>query len=218
MDEETLKAIASQLRMPQGHYGKQVGEKMNAGNVHINNSAIEMLQLMPFNTVLEIGMGNGYFVKDIVSVDPSIRYTGCDFSELMVEEARKLNEKFIKAGQVEFHVASADKVPAADEVFDKVLTVNTLYFWDEPEVVLSEIKRVLKKKGQIVIAVRPKSVMVKYPFVKYGFNTFSKSDLINLLSKNHFEVISILEKEEPEQEVNGEMVKVETLIVCGQKE
>ena len=43
MDEETLKAIAGQLRQPTGEYAIQVGEKMNEGNLHINLTLLKLL-------------------------------------------------------------------------------------------------------------------------------------------------------------------------------
>ena len=217
MDEETLKSIAEQLRKPAGEYAVKVGEKMNEGNLHINLYTIEALNLAPDNNVLEIGMGNGFFVKDILSANDFIRYTGCDFSEVMVDEASKINEEYVKAGTAKFCVANAEQLPFNDEEFDKVFTVNTIYFWTDPSLVLSEIKRVLKPKGQVIISIRPKAVMQYYPFVKYGFEMFNKAELTDLLRQNDFNITDIIEREEPEQEIAGEKMSVETLIVCAEK-
>ena len=217
MDDETLKLIAQQLRKPQGEYAIHTGEKMNEGNLYINLFTIEALKLEAADNVLEIGMGNGFFVKNILSVHDSVKYAGCDFSEIMVGEACKYNERFIETGQAKFFLASADKLPFGDEAFDKIFSINTIYFWDDPALVLSEIWRVLKPKGQIIISIRPQSVMEHYAFAKFGFNMFSKEDLANLLSKSNFKVMTILEKEEPEQEITGTKMKVETLLICAQK-
>lgn len=217
MDEDALKRIAAQLRQPHGEFAAQVAERMNEGNLHINLNTIEALKPAKDDNILEIGMGNGFFVKNILSHANTIKYTGCDFSEIMVDEARKLNQKFVRTGQARFYFASADNLPFGNEVFDKIFTINTIYFWADPQLVLTEIKRVLKSKGQIIIAVRPKSVMESYPFVKYGFAMFDKTDLEDLLVANKFEVTSVIEKEEPAQEINGQKLAVETLIVCATK-
>jgi ubiquinone/menaquinone biosynthesis C-methylase UbiE len=217
MDEDALKRIAGQLRKPHGEFAIQVGERMNEGNLHINLNTIEALNPEKGDNILEIGMGNGFFVKDILSRDSTIRYTGCDFSEIMVDEARRQNQKFVRCGQAQFYLASADELPFDNQKFDKIFTVNTIYFWADPPAVLSEIRRVLKPKGQILIAVRPKSIMQHYPFVKYGFAMFNKTDLSTLLTNNSFTVTSILEKEEPAQEINGEKLAVETLLIRAEK-
>jgi len=216
-EPNTFQLIAEQLKKPAGEMGKQVGEKMNAGNQLINEWTIEKLNPSPNDKILEIGMGNGGFVNGILSVDPSIIYYGCDISELMIEEASKLNERLIDKKQAEFILATADYLPFEDASFNKVFTVNTIYFWDDPSKELSEIHRVLENNGKLVISVRPKSIMLTYPFSQYGFKLFSKDDLVKLLSDNHFRIIETIEKTEPDQEVNGNIIKVESLIVSAER-
>lgn len=217
MDEETIKSIAAQLRQPHGEYAIEVGQKMNEGNRHINLNTIEALRLQANDNVLEIGMGNGFFVKNILSVDNSIRYAGCDFSEAMVEESRKHNEGFIRSARAEFHLASAENLPFANETFTKTFTINTVYFWENPPAILTELRRVLKPKGEIIISVRPKSVMEHYPFTKYGFNLFDEDALIDLLSANGFKVLNTLEKDEPDQDIIEEKMKTKTLLIRAEK-
>lgn len=127
MDEAALQNIAQQLRQPHGEFARQVGEIMNAGNGYINRSAIEALQAQPGDQVLEIGMGNGFFVRELLAADPTVQYTGADFSEVMVEEANQRNAGLIENGQVYFRLASAGPLPFAAEVFHTVFTVNTVY-------------------------------------------------------------------------------------------
>jgi ubiquinone/menaquinone biosynthesis C-methylase UbiE len=217
MNEETLKAIAAQLRRPEGEAGLQVGKKMNEGNSHINLFTIAALDPQPHEHILEIGMGNGFFVKDILSIHESIRYTGCDFSEAMVEEAKKINKSFVLGGRAAFYSGSADNMPFDDSVFDAVFTVNTIYFWDDIPKVLADIRRVLKPSGRLVVSVRPRGVMELYPFTKYGFKMFSKNDLADVISKNRFRIKEVLEKKEPDQQINGKTVVVESLIVVAEK-
>ena len=213
MNEETLKSIAAQLRKPEGEYAVQIGEFMNNGNLLINLNAIENLKLNDGAQILEIGMGNGFFVKNILSFGDSVKYSGCDYSEIMVNESLNRNEEFVLNGRAVFFQADAENLPFENESFDKVMSVNTLYFWENPEAFLAEIRRILKPEGRIVIGIRPKRTMEKYPFVKYGFNMFSKDDIVNLLSDNFFKVESIIEQIEPEQEYEGEKLIVENLVV-----
>ena len=213
MTEEEIKMVAKQLRKPQGEFATEIGKKMNEGNLQINKYAIAELNTQPGETILEIGMGNGFFVKDIVSIDNSINYYGCDFSEDMINQASMLNEQFVKNGQVQFHLSNANKLPLENASINKVLTINTLYFWDDTTVVLNELKRVLKPAGEVVIAIRPKDAMETYPVTKYGFNTFSAKDLEDLLTKNGFTLQNTLEVEEKEMEFLDGTMKDEFVIV-----
>ncbi len=124
MDEQTLKEIAKQLRQPSGEFATQVGQKMNEGNLHINLNTIEALNLQKGDHILEIGMGNGFFVKNILSTDHSIKYTGCDISEAMVAESSKQNETWIASGQAHFQLADANELPFDPSSFNKVFSIN----------------------------------------------------------------------------------------------
>lgn len=217
MNEEQLKQIAAQLRQPHGEMAHEVSGRMNTSNHHMNLFAIQTLDPQPGDVILEIGMGNGFFVKDILSADQSISYIGCDFSEAMVTEATELNTAYVNNGQARFQLASADALPFSAESFDKIFTVNTIYFWDNPTGVLDEMKRVLKQDGQLLIALRSKSVMESYPFTQYGFIMYNADDLNTLLSENGFKITRILEEYEPDQEINGETISVSSMIVCAEK-
>jgi len=217
MDESTLRSIAAQLRKPEGEYAIQVGERMNEGNRDINLYTIEALELKAGDKILEIGMGNGFFVKDILSVDESITYAGCDYSAIMVEEANKINEGFVANKRAAFYVADAGKLPFADNSFDKTFTINTIYFWDEPATVLAELRRVLMPGGQLIVAIRPKHTMVDLPFTQYGFTLYTKDELQALLLANGFKVIDTIERIEPAAEMSGEKFPMEGLLVIAQK-
>jgi ubiquinone/menaquinone biosynthesis C-methylase UbiE len=208
-----FKAVAEQLRKPDGEFGKQVGAKMNDGNWHINRYTLDALNLKPNDNLLELGMGNGFFVKEIFAAENTVGYTGCDFSETMVEEALRLNEVFVKAGQAEFILASGANLPFPDETFDTVFTVNTLYFWTNPAQELAEIRRVLKPEGTLLLAIRPGSVMKNLPFTSYGFRLYEKEEVAELLIMNGYTVVDFIEKKEPEQTMNGAVVPMETLLV-----
>ena len=217
MSEEFFKVSAEQLRQPHGDLAIQVGEKMNEINIHIHHNTFDALHIATNDSILEIGMGNGFFVKDLFEINPDITYVGCDFSEKMVEESTKNNAQLIADGKVAFHFANAAKLPLHDAAVNKIFTINTLYFWDNPAAVLRELHRVLQSKGQLTITIRPKEIMQHYPFVKYGFTLYAKEDVVDLLNNNHFSVINILEKNEPDMEVNGEKMPTATLLVTAEK-
>jgi ubiquinone/menaquinone biosynthesis C-methylase UbiE len=216
MTEEELKFFASQLRKPHGEFATTIVHKMNVGNKLINTTAIEALALEPNDTVLEIGMANGLYVNAIVEAASSIHYVGCDFSEEMIRQANHLNQHYVQQGRAAFILSNADELPFQEDSFTKLFTVNTLYFWEDPVETLKEFSRVLQPNGKLVVAIRPKASMELYPFVKYGFTKYSREELEVLLGANGFVVTNVIEKEELEQEISGQKVKVELVIVCAE--
>jgi ubiquinone/menaquinone biosynthesis C-methylase UbiE len=217
MDEIQLQQIAQQLRKPDGDDGIKTGEMMNQGNKLINEYAIEKLDPVQGDTILEIGMGNGYFIKDIVNHDPSISYTGIDYSATMVAAAKEWNKEMI-GKQVQVLQGVANNIPFGGDQFTKAIGINILYFWEDPRVELAEIRRVLKPGGKLILGIRPKHAMQKMPFTRYGFTMYSKEELVSLLTDNLFFVTEAFEVEEPAFEMGGNTIVPETLIVTAMKQ
>jgi ubiquinone/menaquinone biosynthesis C-methylase UbiE len=217
MDENTAREMAAQLRKPEGEAGLKTAAMMSQGNAHMNRAAIGVVNPSPNDNILELGMANGSFINEIVSVHPSIQYTGVDFSETMVYEASRLNGEWIGKGQVNLVFASASNLPFFEDNFNKVFTVNTIYFWDNESKVLAELSRVLAPGGRLIISIRPRHQMEKYPFTRFGFRMYSGEEVASLLKSAGFIDIETFENREPSLEINGETYTMENVVVTGTK-
>lgn len=107
----TPKELAEHLRQPNGETGTQVGLQMNKSNRHICLNSYQIVNPQNGNHVLEIGMGNGFFVKNLNNMANNLKYTDVDFSTTMVKEANLLNKELIDIGTVIFEEALIDKLP-----------------------------------------------------------------------------------------------------------
>jgi SAM-dependent methyltransferase len=216
MDEATLQVIASQLRKPEGVAGIETALQMNRSNRLMNVFAFEAVAPAPGEQILEICMGNGEFVETLTRNDPSIHYVGLDYSQTMIDEAAKRNEELVRSGQAQFVYATADAIPFPDGTFDKIVGVNTIYFWD-PDKELQELYRVLKPGGKLVLGIRAKDIMSRLPFTEYGFILYSPEDLRLVLERNGYTVAGLEVKQEPAYEFEGEQKKLETIVATAQK-
>lgn len=216
MDSARLQQIASQLRQPQGQGGIEVGRMMNANNEFINRRAIRQLAVQAGDRILELGPGNGYFARDIVGVDASVRYVGCDLSLVMVEQANQINADLVQADQARFVERTSSRLPFDDASFDKLLTVNTLYFWEDPAAELAEIRRVLVPGGLLVIGIRPRWVMEQMAFVTYGFTLYEPEQAGSLLTSNGFILTNLIVEREADQVFFQKTIAMEMALVCGQ--
>ena len=98
--------------------------------------------------VLEIGCGNGYTLNLLQPRFPSYNFTGLDFSEDLLAIARDRNLK-----SVEFVQGDARKLQFEDESFDVVYTercIINLLNWEEQQLALNEMHRVLRKGGYLL--------------------------------------------------------------------
>lgn len=209
--------LAKQLRQPEGETGKEVGLQMNKGNKYICLNTYKVLAPGNNNRILEIGMGNGFFVQDLIQMAEGLSYTGLDFSPIMVEEAKKLNQDLIKAGKVDFIQASVEQLPLQDQSYDCITTTNTIYFWPQPEQNIMELHRVLKPGGKVLIGYRAKSFMDKLELTQFGFTKYTQNDVEALLAKTGFTQITTELIAEPEMDFGGSRFSMEGLYTTGIK-
>ncbi|MET3538638.1 class I SAM-dependent methyltransferase [Chryseobacterium limigenitum] len=201
MEKDELKILAQNLANPQGEKGKEIGEMMNATNIGMTLESIKTLLIEDDEHILEIGHGNAGHLKSILNVANNLKYTGIDISKTMHHEAINLNKKF--ESQADFVLYEGKKLPFEDEIFDKIFTVNTVYFWKEPVEFLNEIYRVLKDKGTFVLTFGQRDFMEKLPFTQFDFTLYNTDEMVETVSKSHFKIMRISEKEEEVKSKTG---------------
>lgn len=206
MEEKDLKILAQNLANPQGEKGVEIGEMMNATNIGMTLESIKILLIEDDEHILEIGHGNAGHLKSILNKAKDLTYTGIDISETMRKEAQNLNTEF--KSQADFILYEGRKLPFEDEVFDKIFTVNTVYFWDNPVEFLNEIYRVLKNTGTFVLTFAQRDFMEKLPFTKFNFTLYNNDEMEELISESRFKRMKISEKEEEIKSKTGdELIK-----------
>lgn len=183
------KLFAKQLRKPTGNIGKHVGNVMNDINLFMNTFTFNCMNISNNDKILEIGFGNGSFIRTILGKANNISYRGVELSKTMLEEATIVNQSYINDGVVELKLANVYDMPFENEFFDKVVTVNTIYFFEDIEIAIKEIYRVLAKGGILCISMRSKEKFQNVSFAKYFPNIFDYKELENILKNNRFEDI-----------------------------
>ena len=110
---------------------------------------LKELALTPDDYLLEIGCGGGALLK--TALQSGCRAVGIDHSTEMVHLARELNREAMATGQLEIIESAADKLPFSSDRFTCAIMTGVLGFLSDPVQVLSEMRRVLKKNGRIVL-------------------------------------------------------------------
>ena len=210
--------MAHQLRNPEGETGVQMGLQMNKGNRYICMNTYLELNPRPGSKVLEIGMGNGFFVKDLLNLAEDLHYSGIDYSRTMVKAAIEINKDLIEKGNVSFAHASITNIPFEDDTFDYVTTTNTIYFWPDPMKDITELARVMKPEGKLVIAYRSREFLNQVELTKYGFSKFGQEEVEHLLERSGFKRVNTSVIKEPEPvKLNGKVIELEGLFTTGIK-
>ena len=198
--------IEKQLSCPTGDFGIKVAENMNISNINMTLKTIETLSIQNQDSVLELGHGNCAHLSELLNNAKNINYTGLDISETMIAEAQKNNASLMKNHQIKFVHYDGAKIPFLDQSFSKIMTINTLYFWEAPVFMLNELYRVLAEGGTCAISFAHKEFMMKLPYVGEKFRLYSIDDVYELVELSPFEVSGVETYTEDVQSKTDEVV------------
>jgi SAM-dependent methyltransferase len=178
---------ARQLSQPAGLLGKLMGRGMAVDNRLLIEWTLEVLEIQPTDSVLEIGFGPGVSIRKAVDLASRGWVAGIELSATMVEEAKRLNAPAIAAGRAELRQGNADALPYPDDRFDRAFAVNVHYFWKDPLTALREIRRVMRPGGRIALGFIDKEGLEKQKFARTGLLTlYNGEDTTRLLAEAGF--------------------------------
>ena len=181
-------ALGAQLRHPSGAFGSLVGWLMALVNEVPNRLAVDALNLGPRESVLELGFGPGWGLRNIAERIRGARVYGVDQSARMLEQARRMNEVAVSSGRMVLVQGPFSPLPWIDRMFDKVLLVNVVYFFDSDGRDMSEVYRVLRSGGRTVIYVTSRETMRKWPFAgPETHKLYDRNELLDLLVEAGFQ-------------------------------
>lgn len=134
-----------QFGKPEGKTGVFLGRIMAVSNRKMHKAVMSYMKTP--ERVLEIGTGTGSQLEMLSRKFTGAELFGIDISEDMVTATKKrLGTK------AKISLGSIEQTDFEDGFFDTVITTDTCYFWKDTAKVLSEIGRILKTDGRLIIA------------------------------------------------------------------
>lgn len=133
------------------------------------------------NRLLELGCGNGKLWKENRIDLRNREIFLSDISEGMVEEVRnKLGTDF------NCIVADAEKIPFKDEYFDSIIANHVLFYLNDLDLGLKEIRRVLKPNGILYCSTYGKNHMKEITEIVQNFDS-----RINLSNHSLYDIFGL---------------------------
>lgn len=182
--------LARQLGYPSGIFGRLLMRLLNSGNAVMNDLTFSQLNLQPQDSVLEIGFGGGYLLEKISASKIPKAIVGIDPQADVLKLGNQKFKQQIKRGYIELKQASGENLPYENETFNKICTVNTVYFWSDPIVILNECWRVLKSQGKLIICYNSPAFIQQAKLTQHGFKTYEPKALESLLQNCGFTEVS----------------------------
>lgn len=129
-----------------GEYDKFM---QDTGHTHAKIRILEKIKNEIKGNVLDVATGTGdiaiWMARNIVTY----KIDGVDFSEKMIQKAKEKSRK--ERLNINFSVQDAESLEYSDKVFDTIICCLGVCWFINKENVLSEMKRVCKDDGRIII-------------------------------------------------------------------
>ena len=130
------------------------GEEMENHHISITQQTLALMGLKPGQRVLDLGCGAGWasrlLAQQVAGGERPGQVIGIDVSDEMIRRARAASTSF---ENLMFVVGSAEQIPWEENFFDKVLSVESFYYYGDQERALAELFRVIAPKGELYILI-----------------------------------------------------------------
>ena len=140
-------------------------------------------------TILDLGCGDGRFLKKLRDLNLNNTLYGLDISEKMLELAHSKNIKKCK-----FDLGDSYYLPYSDGSIDLIVCLNSFHHYSTPELTIREIKRVLSIDGKVIIGdiftlpIIREIINLYLPYSKSGdYKMYSKRNLDKLFNVEGFQ-------------------------------
>jgi len=155
---------------------------------------------------LDIACGDGYGTRLLgKKLD---RVVGADIDDEILDRARKLSKDF---KNVEYVREDATDMSIPDNSFDAIVSMETIEHIDATEF-LSEVKRVLKKGGRLILST-PQNSLGHIPVNAEHVREYSLSEILKL-ARAYFEVEQIIGIKQGCIIVPGDPKGTNTVLLC----
>jgi ubiquinone/menaquinone biosynthesis C-methylase UbiE len=126
------------------------GDEMEDHHSDITNQTLDRMDLQPGDRVLDLGCGTGWASRRMARVVAEGEVVGLDVADEML---RRAEQSSAGLSNVRYVWGSAEKIPAPDNHFTKVLSVESFYYYADQEKALDELRRVLAPGGKLFILI-----------------------------------------------------------------
>src|SRR6476660_5199050 len=126
------------------------GDEMESHHSDITEQTLEMKDIQPGDRILDLGCGTGWASLCLARIATTGEVVGLDVADEMLRRAEQLSSAF---RNVRYAWGSAENIPEADNAFNKVLSVESFYYYADQGKALDELRRVMAPGAKLFILI-----------------------------------------------------------------
>src|SRR5580765_4321175 len=147
------------------------GDEMESHHSDITEQTLALMDIQPEDRILDLGCGTGWASRRMARVATAGEVIGLDVADEMLRRAEQVSGGL---KNIRYVWGSAEKIPVDDSYFNKVLSVESFYYYADQGKALDELRRVMAPGAKLFI-------------------------LINLYKNNHYSLRWVTELKVPVQ-------------------
>ena len=120
------------------------GDRLEEGHGDVVDQVIAGMDIRPGQQVLDLGCGNGWATRRLAKAAAGAGAVGVDVSPKMIARAEELHSFTIRA---RYEVGAFGSLDFPDDKFDRLFSMEAIYYAPDVEKALTEAHRVLKSGG-----------------------------------------------------------------------
>lgn len=163
-----------------------MGPLWNSRNRALNDAAFDALALSAQDRVLEVGFGGGYLLGRMSKVITGGFLAGVDASPAMVSFCQRRYRSLIRKGTLEVSCARAESLPYPAGHFSRVVSVNSIFYWQNAAQALAEFDRVLAEGGLLVLCFTGKESLATRGFARHGLSLVDGEEVQSMMEQAGF--------------------------------
>lgn len=184
--------LRSQFGKPSGLLGSLFfGPLLNVADQRVIDNAIRLLAVRPTDTVLDVGFGAGYSLVTMAPRLPRGHVIGVDYSFEMAELTAALLSGRHQPRCAAVTCGDALHLPFSDRAFHKAITANSIYYWPDPAAGISEIARVLRRRGRLAVGLRSPSRLRPITWTWSNFSLYEPQEIARFMESAGFRIRAI---------------------------
>jgi ubiquinone/menaquinone biosynthesis C-methylase UbiE len=150
---------------------------------HLRRIIKKMIRPLDFKSVLDVGCGQGSFLKELQTEFPNIRAHGIDISRTAVELARK------RMPNGQFYVVDITET-FLDDICDLVVCSEVLEHIPDDLVALQNLK---KMTGKYLLVSTPQGKMREFEKQVGHVRNYAPGELVKKIESSGFKILSVVE-------------------------
>ncbi|MGL5279084.1 MAG: class I SAM-dependent methyltransferase [Cetobacterium sp.] len=173
-------------------FDKMASKKHGDSFKHYNN-VLNWLDLLLTNeqyTLLDLGTGKGDLLLKIMKKNRVLKLIGLDISPEMIKIALS------KRLPIDFIIGDSEALPFKNSSIDIITCINSFHHYSNPEKSISEIARVLKSNGTLILGeiwilpILRNIINFFLPYMKTGdYKIYSCKEIQNLFAEQNIVLV-----------------------------